>query len=323
MSGAFGWIKNDRTDHVDDRRSVTTHAAPHQPRVLARTAPTAPPPTAAHTLESSAPNVLIVIMDATGSMKQWPGEIFKRLPLLHADAVRYLGGGDVEILFIVMGDAKTDARPIQVGRFGRGPELDGILAAFDLRSCHGGGNGGESHELAAAYVHAKVDVSSARNVHTFFITDEPPFSHVDANECRTHLGFDPHAELRSTDALFAALRRRMHVHAVLCETGTYDPAPIEARWRKLLGEEGVLPQNDHRRVVDVMLATLAAVTGQIDRFTQDLRSRQLGTPHGVQNIQSVLASIALIGRGTPSSPHVLPKGMTTPLLPPPDDDSDL
>ncbi len=321
MSGAFGWIRNDRTDNDHSGGSVARPAAiPQQPRVLAQIAPTAPPPDAAHTLKSTAPNVLVVVMDGTGSMKKWPQEIFRRLPLFHADAVRYLGGNDVEILFIVMGDAKTDRRPIQIARFGRGPELDTILAAFDFNDCGGGGNGHESHELVASYLQQRLDVSSARNVHAFFITDEPPFARVDAAECRTHLGFEPRAELRQTDALFAALRRKMHVHAVLCATGSYEPAPIEARWTELLGEEGVLRLDDHRRVVDVMLGTLAAVTGQVDRFTQDLKSRQLGTPHGAQNVRSVLASIALIGRGTPSSPHILPKGMTTPLLPPPDDE---
>lgn len=320
MSGAFGWIRNDHS--ADDGASRAAQpATPAAPRILSRAAPAAPPPVTAPVLKSTAKNAMIIVLDATGSMRNWPQEIFRRLPLLHQGGVDYLGGDDLEILFIVMGDAKTDARPIQASRFGRGPELDGILAAFDLTACNGGGNGGESHELAAAYVFGRVDVSSARNVNLFLITDEPPFPTVNPAECRKHLGFDPPPELRRTDDLFAALRRRMNVHAILCATGSYDPAPIEARWRQLLGDEGVLRLDDHRRVVDVMLGTLAALTGQVDRFTQDLRSRQAGTVHGAANVRSVLASIALLGRGTPSAPHLLPKGMTLPLLPDPGSDS--
>jgi hypothetical protein len=354
MSGAFGWKRNDNADddkpsvkpagyddaakryqpqggpsviHVNPARPQAGGNRPPDPSMAPRVMPKQVPartaiPGAKHALKTKAANVLIIEMDATGSMKEWPAEIFKRLPLLYQDAAKYLGSEDLEILFIVIGDAKTDEHPLQVARFGKGPELDGILASFDLEHCDGGGNGGESHELAALYLHERVDTKAARNVHAFIITDEPPFVRVDPQECRTHLGIELNPELAETPTIFQSLRRRMHVHALLCDTGSYHAAPIIARWKGLLGDEGVIQMSDHRRAVDVMLGTLATVTGQLDRFTQDLQSRQLGTRFGNVNVQAVLKSIALIGRGTPSSPHVLPKGMTRPLLPPPDDDDD-
>lgn len=348
MSGAFGWKRNDATDdkpaakpsgYDDAAKRYQPQGGPSvinvnpdpphhavqgaAPRVMPKQSPASKAAMGAkHALKTTAANVLIIEMDATGSMKEWPAEIFKRLPLLYQDAVKYLGSDDLEILFMVFGDAKTDLRPLQVARFGKGPELDGILASFDLQHCEGGGNGGESHELAALYVHERVDTSAARNVHAFIITDEPPFPRVDRQECRQHLGIELKPELTKTDAIFAGLRRRMHVHALLCETGSYQTEPIIARWKELLGDEGVIQMNDHRRTVDVMLGTLAALTGQLDQFTQDLQSRQLGTRFGKVNVQTVLKSIALLGRGTPSSPHVLPKGLTRPLLPPPDDEDD-
>jgi hypothetical protein len=352
MSGAFGWIKNDRTPDpapskkpagfddaakryqpgggpsvIDVNVSQTPSPTPvpqSAPRVLPPRNVSMAVPGCDHKLKTTAANVLIIEMDATGSMKKWPAEIFKRLPLLYQDAVKYLGSDDLEILFMVVGDAKTDRRPLQVARFGRGPELDDILVSFDLDHCDGGGNGGESHELAAIYLHERVDTSVARNVHAFFITDEPPFGRVDPAECWGHLGFALKSELVGTDAIFRSLRRRMHVHAILCETGSYDPEPIIARWKELVGEEGVIRLDDNRRAVDVMLGTLATLTGQLDRFTDDLKSRQLGTRFGNVNVRNVLQSIALIGRGTPSSPHVLPKGkgLTRPLLPPSNDEDD-
>jgi len=112
----------------------------------------------------------------------------------------------------------------------------------------------------------------------------------------------------------------MHTFVILFDTGAYRHEPDKQRkirpyWEQVLGSvEYIMPLNDARRIVDVMLGTIAVMTGQLALFTGALKSRQLPTVHGGQNVDTVMQSIALVGRGTPSAPHVM-KARTRPLLP--------
>ncbi|MBI4433958.1 hypothetical protein HY632_04225 [Candidatus Uhrbacteria bacterium] len=332
MSGAFGWIRND-IDHGTKHRqdsgfasAFRAYQAPAPPPPSAAPAPPVPapsvhppaaivrqlsPPTAVHTLQSTAENVIIVVLDQTGSMGDWRDEIRKRCATFFLDAVKYLGTDHCEMLFIAHGDARTDAHAVQVAQFGRGPELDEHLASF-VR-CGGGGQGTESQELVAYYLVQRVDTSTAQNVYCFFLTDEAGCDAVSSTHAQQWLGIDGAPQLRSASAVFARLAQRMHVFCVFCGTGNYDPAEIRAWWERMLHREHVLPLDDARRCVDVMLGTLATLAGQRDQFTADLRSRQLGTRHGAQNVAAVQQSIALVG-GSLHAPPQLPKGKTPALL---------
>ncbi len=279
-----------------------------------------PVPTAKHYLVSTASNVIIVVSDMTGSMGRWPGEIFKRLPLLYDRASKYLETDDLEILFIAHGDARTDEYPIQATFFGRGKELDEYLASF--KNCDGGGQGTESHELVAYFLEKHVNLSCAQNVYTFFLTDEAACDSVSARHVDEHLGdrnVDP--KLKKTKNLFRVLKRKMQVFTILCKTNYYDPEPIKNWWKSTIGMENVVPLSDSRRVVDVMLAVMAKIVGQLGVFESDLADRQLGMPHGEENMETVMSSVCLIGKGTPSSPFALPDGVHDKdkiALPPPD-----
>lgn len=334
MSGAFGWItNNDSRDNMSSKKFTGAQDAYLQTpaagvkrlnpktaaaRKLSSVTSSGNIPDAGHAVKSTAANVLIVIQDVTVSMHEWPQEIFKRLPLMYADAVKYLGSDDLEILFIAHGDARTDMHPVQVARFGKGAELDVILASF-YTHCGGGGQGTESQELVAYYLLNFCDTSSARNVYAFFITDEAGCDEVSASLAEEYLPAGNLTEDVCTASVFQLLARKMNIYAVLCETNSYDPAPIAHWWAQTLAGEHVIPLNDHRRIVDTMLGTIAKTTGQLDVFTKDLRSRQGGTRFGDANIQTVFSSIALVGHGTPSSPYHVPSGNgTRPLLPPPD-----
>lgn len=276
-------------------------------------------PDGKHYLTSTASNVLVVVSDMTGSMGAWPKEIFKRLPLLYTDVSRYLETDDLEILFIAHGDARTDRNPIQVAQFGKGRVLDGYLTSFV--SCGGGGQGTESHELVAYFIEKHVDLSSAQNVYTYFLTDEAACDDVSDRHVREYLGdSDVDRNLRSTKNLFGVLKRKMKIFTVLCETDCYDPTPIRHWWERTIGKEYVLHLSDARRVVDVMLCVIAKLTGQIALFESDLKTRQFSMPYGKKNVNTVMETVCLVGRGTPSDPFALPDGMgddNQKALPPP------
>ncbi len=324
MSGAFGWARNDDnqsapTRHTamggfSDAKNIYQRPATPQPSRVSFAQATHQTgiqsiPTATHTLKSSARNVLIVITDVTGSMGDNPKEIFRRLPLMYEEACTYLGSDDTEILFIVFGDARTDEHAVQIARFGRGAELDGILTSFSL-NCGGGGQGSETPELVAYYLLKQVDTRTAQHAYVWFITDEAGCAHVDPRLTKRWLDLELDAEYSQAQAVFRALERRMHVLTLLFETNAYKGRPEHAQirpyWEHMLSrDESIVPISDARRIVDVMLGTIAAKTGQLDLFTSHLKSRQLPTRHGAANVQSVLASIALIGedKGSLTTPH--------------------
>ena len=273
-----------------------------------------PIPDAMHSLVSTAEIVVIGVLDMTGSMSTWPEEILKRLPRLHGDACEYFGTQSVEILFIAHGDSRTDSHAIQVARFGSGPELEPMLASFT--SCGGGGQGSESQEIVATYLLQQVNTASARQVYTFFITDEAACPEVDEQLVKRDLGIGVNANLRKTQAVFDLLKRRMNIYTVLCDTQYYSAGirdEIRSFWQTTVGVEHVLPLNDARRVTDVMIGVFAKTTGQMGRFTGDLQARQGGTVHGKQNIATVMHSISMVG-GSVHAPQVTGPG-TRPLLP--------
>jgi hypothetical protein len=329
MSGAFGWVKQDKADpggtrvagsggfadakqaygggakrvdvnydpNVGKARKIGSFAAKVKKTI----------PEAKHTLASAAPNVVIVVMDVTGSMAQWPEEIFRRLPLMYAELCEHLGSDDLEILFIAHGDARTDSYPIQVARFGKGPELDAMLASFELES-GGGGQGTESHELVAYYLVERVDTRSAQNVFTVFITDEAACDRVDPRHIEQHLGIPAPTEPVTAAATFATLERKSDVYAIVCDTHCYDgPEPMLRWWRKTINPERVLHLTDSRRVVDVILGLVADKVGRYDQFKTKLIGRQAGTKYGASNVAVVDGTLALVRQGG-----------TTKLLAPPD-----
>ncbi len=310
-----GGVKAKKTvvaDTADNAQARDLHAFAQKalPKAVAQAVPNG-----LHKTVCSASNVVVIVLDGTISMDGWREEIYKRLPLFYHEASAYLGTDDLEVLFVVHGDVRGDRYPIQIGKIGRGPELDLVLASFDMRRLSGGGQGSESHEVVMYYLARQVDFGQAQNVYTFFITDEAACDKVDERAVEEHLGLTMPEGSVDTKFVLAVLKRKMHLYAVLCETDSYDPAPIKEWWEKHLQGEHVLPLSDKRRAVDVMLGTMATLVGKQDRFVDDLKTRLLPTPHGAQNVHTVLTAITLVGKGTPTDPfHQKSRGgQTKPL----------
>jgi hypothetical protein len=334
MSGAFGWGGKDRrdqnqpADNTGFSRAVDAYSRP-APRTPSP-APTggggqsymAPgyqsqvvPPVPAMDLtptrdfKSTAANVIIVATDVTGSLSDWRQDIFKFLPLLFQEAQQYMGD-DLEIMFIAYGDAKFSDR-IEVATFGRGQVLDTHLTAL-YKNANGGGNAAESSELVAYFIHERVDTKSAKNVYTFFITDEPCQHTVSDTEVRTNLNLTLNPELRDSRTLFTSLLRRMEVFVVFAETGSYDQGRVrtpefENDWRDIVGQERVCPMPRSNLVIETMLAVVAKTTGQLAVYTQNYASRRAGTQFGMVNKSHVDRSIALVPGAGPAVPNIAPK----------------
>ena len=106
---------------------------------------------------------IIVAVDVTGSMANWPSEIFDRLPLLYNTLSQYKE--DVEICFAAIGDAGVDRWPLQVTDFAHGYDLEQQLNL--LYGEGGGGDAPESYGLFAWWVENHVATPNAS--HPFLI----------------------------------------------------------------------------------------------------------------------------------------------------------
>lgn len=104
------------------------------------------------------PKVLPIILglDVTGSMGDLPKHLVTtELPHLMEKSIA--SGLDPAIMFCGIGDHEYDRAPFQIGQFESGDaELDNWLTKTWLEG-NGGGNAGESYQLAWIYALTKVD----------------------------------------------------------------------------------------------------------------------------------------------------------------------
>lgn len=252
-------------------------------------------------LTSTKKNVIIVALDGTGSMGGWREEIRNRCKTLFTEAQGYLGE-DLEILFIGFGDLLAGSGDkIEAAPFGDGPVLDDHLMALDMDQA-GFGNNRESADMAAYFVDVNVDVSTAQKVYFFVVTDEETYPTIDRFAAQHHLGVDLREPLRLED-LFARLRKKMDTFIVAKKLGDVHGETPRAFWEKIVGRERVLPLDDGRRVVDVMLGVMAKTTNQYQKFSQRLSQAQGNSQYSQVNQQSVHASLMNVPGG-PQAPKV-------------------
>ncbi len=241
--------------------------------------------------KTSRKNVLIISLDTTGSMGRWRDEIFQRLPLLYKEAQGFLGD-DLEILFIGFGDTQM-GDPFEVCPLGEGPKLDEYISVLTKQSS-GGGNGVESSELPALYVHQLLDTTDAKAVYFFTITDEGFYPELRQSDVDGLLGLRLIDELKQSKNIFKTLKRRMSTFTIWAETDCYNSTINERNklsWEEAVGGENVVMLNDSRRIVDVILGVVAKTSGQYKKFTTNLNTRQGGTVYGDENIDTVHKSL--------------------------------
>lgn len=253
--------------------------------------------------ESEAP--LVIAVDVTGSMGEWPATIFSKLPYLEFEGKEYLGD-HMEISFCAVGDSHSDDFPLQVREFAQGADLKKELEAL-VHEGGGGGSSEESYDLAALYYARSVSMPGAIRKPLFiFVGDEGVYSVIssDADEwCRMDV------EKRLTpNKVFKELQEKFSVYIVRkpygCDGNESSPANdrIQRQWEKFLGEERVISLPEPGRVVDVIFGILANETGRVEYFEDELRERQGPDKDGDKKIKVVLKSLHSVHSRRKKSP---------------------
>jgi len=107
---------------------------------------------------------IVVSVDVTGSMGDWPRVIWDKLPMFYGQIMMQGYLTDPAISFSANGDFH-DAAPLQISDFAQGNDIDGKISKIFLE----GGGGGpeashESYELSAYYYsrHCKIENNSIK-----------------------------------------------------------------------------------------------------------------------------------------------------------------
>jgi hypothetical protein len=248
-------------------------------------------------LKTDSPSPVIIAVDVTGSMKDWPKIIFEKLPVVDLGLKDYLD--KPEVSFMAIGDCYSDRYPLQVQPFGSGKDLADRVAAL-IPEGGGGGSLQESYDLAAVYAAHHVQMPKAVRPIFIYIGDEGLYPMVDPDKARTWARTDIEGKLKSQDAL-KMLRKRFSTYCIrkLYDHGTGDGMSetdkgIHKQWEEYLGPGRVAILNEPRRVVDVILGLVAYDTGNMDSFRTELTGRQ--TP---EQVKTVMKSLKAIGTGDP------------------------
>lgn len=249
--------------------------------------------------DSAAP--IIIFCDQTGSMGDWPAQIFAKLPYLDHEA-RFYFGDDYKIAFGAIGDADTDPPeqyPLQIRPFTNGKELETKLKELVVEG-KGGGQYSESYELGALYAEHNIECSNAIRPILIFIGDEMPKEVVSPEQAEHWCGIKD-AEPQLTLNLFERLKQKYSVYLVRKPYGTSNVdgedslnKQIRETWEKLLGADHIAILPNASRVVDVIFGIFAKETGKIDEFKKELVDRQGKDRDGKDKINVVMKSLNTI-----------------------------
>jgi hypothetical protein len=255
---------------VDRRTKAAERAAAHGPRTYEKkTQPNQKIIDPRKHIETESQNPLIIAVDVTGSMADWPFEIFDRLPLLYNTLSQYRE--DLAICFAAIGDAAVDRWPLQVTSFANGFDLEQLLGAIYGEG--GGGDAPESYGLFAHWVDTHVKIPAAQ---------EPPFLTVfgDVNMhpsvskefIASQLG-DQAA--RDVDSLEAWKRVSQKWNTWFLRRPTGKPGDVvDQQWAKAIGEKKIFHIQDEQRAVDYAMGLVARAWGQFPDFRANMLARQ-------------------------------------------------
>lgn len=233
---------------------------------------------------------IIIGIDTTGSMAEWPKIFFDKLPLLYKEAIKYFP--ECSISFQAINDFYADGEDValQPAPFGKGAELDELIANLYPYG-GGGGNGGESYEIFAAY-NSFLEAPNAKiKPIAIILGDEPLFEYVPEEVSKQYRIYEGSKKV-TTKKVFDKLRKVCEVFLVRKPYyGFGQDEPVMANWEKFGGfdRERIINIQDPKRVVDVILGIFGVLTNKVESFEEELTGRQ-----DKKQVTEVLNSLKLL-----------------------------
>lgn len=194
------------------------------------------------------PNSLAIAfaLDVTGSMGDIPRQLAtKELPTF-MKLLTDCGIADPQLLFMAIGDAHCDHAPLQIGQFESTAELMDQWLTRSYLEGGGGGNGGESYELAFYMLaqHTDIDCWEKRKKkgYLFMTGDEHPFDVVSRHQIGSLTGAHLDEDIPIEEVIAAAAE---NYHLFFLIPDLERRKNCEARWRELLGDHVICMEAPH------------------------------------------------------------------------------
>jgi hypothetical protein len=292
-AGAGGYDYSDDPDTL--KKSAQAHAQDAGSAYQGEAARGVPPPVG-KTVRSDSPTPLVFAVDVTGSMGEWPGIIFHKLPVLYHEAKLWLP--EIDISFAAIGDAYTDRHPVQVCDFAKDRDLETHINSI-FPEGGGGGQARESYELFAYFYTRHCEMPKAQKALFVYCGDEGFYDKIRRQHLQTFFGDTLNEDLDSRQ-VFEELCRKFEVYNLRVKySDDAKDAEIRAQWQSAIGNERVLRLEDPHRIVDCILGLTALVANDYEQFRDRLAKRQ--TEEQVEQVMKTLHPL-LPGAGGASQP---------------------
>ncbi|HIB66121.1 MAG TPA: VWA domain-containing protein [Phycisphaerales bacterium] len=184
------------------------------------------------------PNSLPIVfaLDVTGSMGTIP-ELLAKTELPHfMQGLLASGVTDPQVMFLAFGDAFCDSGPLQVGQFESTAEDIDRWLTWSWLEGRGGGNGGESYDLAMYFAarHTITDSMERRNKRGYFFMtgDEPPFKTTSKSVVKSLIDADIERDI-PLQQVVDELSCSYHPFFLIPDQGR---RRVENVWRQYLGD---------------------------------------------------------------------------------------
>lgn len=202
---------------------------------------------------------IIIGLDVTGSMGQIPENLIKEAFPEIMKTIMEKGVEHAQICFVGIGDHYSDDAPIQVGQFETSDELtEKWLKAIYIEG-GGGGNNGESYQLAwyfAAY-HTKIDSFEKRGIKGTLITigDEPCHASISGKMLKELFG-EGESEMLTSE-LLKAVQKKWDVYHINVNDWSSDNYGSPRKWREVIGDDRLaLSESMESKEIGNLLSTI-------------------------------------------------------------------
>jgi len=201
---------------------------------------------------------IIIGLDVTGSMGQVPENLIKSAFPEIMKAIQDKGVEHAQVCFLGIGDHFSDEAPIQVGQFETSDELtEKWLKAIYIEG-GGGGNNGESYNLAwyFAAFHTKIDSFSKRGIKGTLITigDEPCHKAIGKYEIQKLFGSGERE--MTTSELLATAQKKWDIYHINVNDWSSESYESPRKWRDFLGDHLALSESMDSKEIGNIISSI-------------------------------------------------------------------
>ncbi|MGV8151688.1 MAG: hypothetical protein ACP5OG_01280 [Candidatus Nanoarchaeia archaeon] len=225
------------------------------------------------TIKSDSKNPIIIGVDVTGSMSDWPAEIFDRLPLLYQTLAKYRP--DADFCFCAIGDANSDHYPLQINDFANKPK--DLEAKLNALGCEGGGGGQikESYELFAYHMLNHCQLTNATSPFLIIYGDEAFYDKVNKKQVKHYIGDKIEDDIDSKN-IWQSLLQKFDLYYLQKPYDSGDSIitkDVKKTWSNAIGAQRIIDLPSCDRAVDIAMGLIAKKWGEYTDFGKSLDAR--------------------------------------------------